>query len=84
MWPGEIRVQVRAHSYLNCHLPGDRAHRFWEIRVPPGAAVAQVCAAAALPRDDVALVTVNGQRAAWEAPVQAGDRVEFFPRVGGG
>lgn len=84
MMDAAIKIKVRAHSYLNCHLAPDRVHRPWETRVAPGSPVVAVCGAAGLPPGDIALVTINGRRAGWETPLREGDRVEFFPRVGGG
>lgn len=37
-----------------------------------------------LPREEVNLTLVNGERADWDAFLQAGDTVTFVPLVGGG
>ncbi len=37
-----------------------------------------------LPRAEIKIVMLNGRRAGLEAEVRDGDRVSFFPAVGGG
>jgi molybdopterin synthase sulfur carrier subunit len=78
-----MRVRVRYFASLR-----DAAARDEETVDAPGGLVALYAALAArhgftLPRERLR-VALNGEFAAWDAPLAAGDEVVFIPPVSGG
>lgn len=79
-------VQVKIHSFLNVYLAEEQVHRLIEVNLEPGQelTVAQLLQQFPIPREEVAIITINKKWVTDDTLVSAGDLVEFFPVVGGG
>lgn len=75
---------------MRVHLGGhlsfyDAEHRSWvEWSGATPVTLAALAAELGVPAGEIALVAVNGRLAALDELARAGDRVEFFPPMGGG
>jgi sulfur carrier protein ThiS len=79
-------IRIKIHSFLNVYLPEEMRHRIVELQPGPGekVTVAELLSRFSLPREEVAMVTVNKKRASRGNAVLPGDLIEFFPVIGGG
>lgn len=74
-----MRVHVRLFATL-------RHNRFKtsDLDVPVGATVLQVAEMLKIPREELALILINGKNAEPEQTLQENDTLSLFPPVGGG
>ena len=77
-------ILVKLSTTLRDYIPNYQSKL--GIEVPfTGALTAQALAESlALPLDEIHVVMINGKHAEMDAIVQDGDRVAYFPAVGGG
>jgi sulfur carrier protein ThiS len=76
-------VRVHLGGHLNWY---DAQHRAW-IELPANGTrrLVDICAALGVPPEEIAVAVVNGQSVELEnATAASGDRVEFYPPIGGG
>jgi molybdopterin synthase sulfur carrier subunit len=74
-------VEVHAFATLKKHLPeGGKA----ELEIEPGATVDDLARRLDIPINEVKIVMRNGRHVELRDTVHDGDRVAFFPAVGGG
>ena len=79
-----MHVQVKLFASLH-RFAGDIAPGApFEVQLPDGATIADLCQSLHLPPDEVKVAFVNGraQDEAWI--LQPGDEVGIFPPIGGG
>lgn len=79
-----ILVHVKLSTTLREAVPGYNPVAGLEILLPPCADIRQLAGQIGLPVHDVKIVMLNGTHASLDAPLANGDRVAFFPAVGGG
>lgn len=80
-----IHVTIRSYTLLPHPPPGFKLGRPFELAVEEGTTLVQLTdEVLAIPRGQVALRAVNGQRASEDRVLQAQDRVDLFPPIGGG
>ncbi len=77
-----MKVKVRLYGHLEWYSPGGR--REHELEVPDGSSVGDVIRALGLPPAEVALVSVNGDRAEEGRRLRDGDELRILPVVSGG
>jgi sulfur carrier protein ThiS len=76
-------MRVHLGGHLNWYEP---QHRSWvELPANGTRSLLDICAAVGVPPEEVAVAVVNGQAVDLEhATAASGDRVEFYPPIGGG
>jgi len=75
-----MTVEVHAFATLKKLLPDGEA----QVEVEPGTTVHDLARSLNLPLDEIRIVMRNNRHVEMEAVVEDGDRVAFFPAVGGG
>ena len=75
-----MRVTVKAFATLYKYLPPDAGNH----EVPDGTTAGALADGLGIPRKDLHLIFVNSVRAEPDQALRDGDRVGFFPAVGGG
>ena len=83
-----MELEIKCFATLASYEPrGDAAAGVKEgmlAGMPENATVAEVMESLGLPVDDVKIIFVNGIHAEPQTALKNGDRVGFFPAVGGG
>ena len=80
-----IPITIRSYPLLPHPPPGFKLARPFELMVEEGTTLAQLIdKVLVIPQGRVALVAVNGQRGSEDYVLQAKDRVDLFPPIGGG
>ena len=78
-------VEVRLFATLSSYLPSpDRARGATALDVPAGATVSDVAVCMGIPAAVARVALVNGEDAAPERQLSAGDVVTLFPPLAGG
>jgi len=77
-------VEVRVFGGLEKKIPGASYGKPMEIDVPDGTSVKELIDMLNIPPGDVFTILVNGVNTPKENALKQGDRVAFFPPVGGG
>lgn len=79
-----MSVHIKLSTTLRDHVPGYNPLEGLSLD-PAGLGTAGDAARKLnLPLDDIKIVMLNGRHASLESPLRDGDRVAFFPPVGGG
>jgi sulfur carrier protein ThiS len=79
-----MQVRVRLLGTLSSHYRGQYRPEGFDIEIPAGATVADLVDATGIPRQRVAIVTVNGLLATADDPVPEQAVVKFMQPVTGG
>ena len=79
-----MAVHIKLSTTLRDHVPGYDAARGLLLEVGQPESVAQIALKLGLPSREITIVMLNGIRVSMESMVSDGDRVAFFPAVGGG
>ncbi len=79
-----MQVRVRLLGTLSSHYSGQYPPAGLDISVPAGATVAELVDATGIPRERVAIVTINGLLAREDTPVPEQAVVKFMQPVTGG
>ncbi|MFZ5649511.1 MAG: MoaD/ThiS family protein [Bacillota bacterium] len=77
-------LEVRVFGGLEKRMPGAIYGKPIEMNVPGGTTVADLLRMLKIPEQDVFTTLVNGIHSNREYTLNPGDRVAFFPPVGGG
>ena len=77
-----MRLEIKLFATLKPYMKNVPEDGFLEM--PDGCDVAAVIEKLTLPDEDVRLIFLNGRHASREHLLSDGDRVGFFPPVGGG
>lgn len=77
-------LEVRLSATLRLLLPGYDSQAGLAPPWRPGLTVAGLLADLGIPAAQVKIVMLNGRSAGLETPLAEGDRLGFFPAVGGG
>jgi sulfur carrier protein ThiS len=79
-----MALQIFLNATLRQYLPGYDPYEGIALEVKPGTTVAQVLATLGVPAGEVALLMVDGRRQEPDFVLQGGERLGFFPPIGGG
>lgn len=79
-----MKIQVMLSTTLRDHVPGYNPLDGMLLERPGPLAAGELAAEIGLPIAEIKIVMVNGRRSAMTTPLADGDRVGFFPAVGGG
>lgn len=79
-----MSIHVKLSTTLRDHVSGYNAHEGLFLE-PEGMLCPRALAEKLhLPLDDIKIIMINGVHASLDSPLADGDRVAFFPAVGGG
>lgn len=76
----EVYLYASLAKYLPQKAPGKSVH----VNAESGSTASDVLAKLGVPEKEVKIAFINGVRKGLDAAVSNGDRVGFFPPVGGG
>lgn len=77
-------LEVRVFGGLEKYIPGASFGQPMEVEVPGGTTSGDLLRLLKIPGEQVFTILVNGSRAGKGDTLKEGDRVAFFPAVGGG
>ncbi len=77
-------VHVRLSTTLRALVPGYSPATGIEMELPEPLSAAALAQKIGLPLDEVKIIMINGRLAERESLVHDGDRIGYFPAVGGG
>ncbi|MCL6611044.1 MAG: MoaD/ThiS family protein [Peptococcaceae bacterium] len=77
-------LEVRVFGGLEKWIPGASFGKPMEVKTARGATVRTLLQELKIPEDQVFTILVNGVHASMGDLLRPGDRVAFFPPVGGG
>lgn len=80
----DMELEVYLYASLTKYLPDRRAGKSVRISVVPGSTAKDVLKQLAVPQKEVKIAFINGVRKNLDARLADGDRIGFFPPVGGG
>ena len=79
-----MKQTVKLSTTLRDHVPGYAPETGLQVEMPEGSTVAQLAQHLGLPLRDIKIVMVNGRQHQVDDPMRDGDRIAYFPAVGGG
>ena len=79
-----IKVEVRLYATLRRYRPELNIGEALPVELPAGATIGQLIEQLGLPEKEIKVVFVNGVVQEFDHVLADGDRVGFFPPVGGG
>jgi sulfur carrier protein ThiS len=77
-------ARIRLGATLRAFVPDYRPAQGLEVELPSPTSAADLAERLGLPLGEIRLVLLNGRRVPPSALVNGGDRVGFFPALGGG
>ncbi len=75
-----MKITVKCFATLAQYAPSEQGH----LEVEAGTTISELIAILGLPVEDVKIIFLNGAHAIADTVLSSGDRVGFFPAVGGG
>ena len=79
-----MHLTVKLSTTLRDHVPGYNPEAGLHVAMPEGSSVEQLARHLNLPLQDIKIVMVNGRQRMVGDLLRDGDRVAYFPAVGGG
>ncbi len=79
-----MSVLVKLSTSLRARVPGYDPFSGLHLDLPEGGTAGDLAETLELPASEIKVIMVNGLHADPETSVRDGDRVAFFPAVGGG
>ena len=79
-----MKLTVKLSTTLRDHVPDYVPETGLQVEMPQGSTVAQLAQHLGLPLQDIKIVMINGRQRKAGDLLRDGDRVAFFPAVGGG
>lgn len=79
-----MKLTVKLSTTLRDCVPDYTPETGLQVVMPEGGTVAQLAQQLGLPLQDIKIVMVNGRQHKVNDPLRDGDRVAYFPAVGGG
>jgi sulfur carrier protein ThiS len=79
-----MTVHARLSTTLRTHVPNYDSAKGLEIEISQSLTALDLAQQLTLPPEDIKIVMLNGRRVSLETLIEDGDRVGFFPAVGGG
>ena len=79
-----MSILVKLSTTLRDYVPGYDPEAGITLDAPEDATAADVARMVGLPLEEIKIVMINGRQQDLSCPLQDGDRVAYFPAVGGG
>ena len=79
-----MRLHIKLSTTLRACVPDYDPVRGLAVELAEGGTARDLALHLGLPLDDIKIVMINGRHASLDTPLHDGDRVAFFPAVGGG
>ena len=79
-----MSILVKLSTTLRDYVPGYDPEAGITLDAPEDATAADVARMVGLPLEEIKIVMVNGRHSEADDAMRDGDRVAFFPAVGGG
>ena len=79
-----MKLTVKLSTTLRDHVSDYVPETGLQVEMPQGSTVAQLARHLGLPLQDIKIVMVNGRQHKVNDPMRDGDRIAYFPAVGGG
>ena len=79
-----MKLTVKLSTTLRDHVPDYVPETGLQVEMPQGSTVAQLAQHLGLPLQDIKIVMINGRQRKAGDLLRDGDRIAFFPAVGGG
>ena len=79
-----MKLTVKLSTTLRDHVPDYVPETGLQVEMPEGSTVAQLAQHLGLPPQDIKIVMVNGRQQKVSDLMRDGDRIAYFPAVGGG
>ena len=79
-----MKLTVKLSTTLRDHVPDYVPETGLLVEMPEGSTVAQLAQHLGLPPQDIKIVMVNGRQQKVSDLMRDGDRIAYFPAVGGG
>lgn len=80
-----MNLLVKLSTTLRDHVPDYRPTPGLELTdVPEGCTAAELAERLSIPVGEIKIVMINGRQSALDQVLRDGDRVAYFPPVGGG
>ncbi|MFO7932277.1 MAG: MoaD/ThiS family protein [Thermodesulfobacteriota bacterium] len=79
-----MELEVYLYASLAKYLPHNKADKRVMVSAPEGSTARDILEQLNVPEKEVKIAFVNGVRKGLDARVADGDRIGFFPPVGGG
>lgn len=79
-----MKLTVKLSTTLRDFVPDYVPETGLQVEMPEGSTVAQLAQHLGLPPQDIKIVMVNGRQQKVSDLMRDGDRIAYFPAVGGG
>ncbi len=79
-----MHLTVKLSTTLRDHVPGYNPEAGLHVDMPQGSTVEQLARHLGLPLQDIKIVMINGRQRKAGDLLRDGDRIAYFPAVGGG
>ena len=79
-----MKLTVKLSTTLRDYVPDYVSETGLQVEMPEGSTVAQLAQHLGLPPQDIKIVMVNGRQQKVSDLMRDGDRIAYFPAVGGG
>lgn len=79
-----MKLTVKLSTTLRDYVPGYVPEAGLQVKMPEGSSVAQLAQKVGLPLQEIKIIMVNGRQQTLDELLRDGDRVAYFPAVGGG
>ncbi|WP_411329686.1 MoaD/ThiS family protein [Desulfovibrio desulfuricans] len=79
-----MKLTVKLSTTLRDYVPDYVPETGLQVEMPEGSTVAQLAQHLGLPPQDIKIVMVNGRQQQVDDLMRDGDRIAYFPAVGGG
>ena len=79
-----MKLTVKLSTTLRDYVPDYVPETGLQVEMPEGSTVAQLAQHLGLPPQDIKIVLVNGRPQQVDDLMRDGDRIAYFPAVGGG
>lgn len=79
-----MELEVYLYASLTKYLPHGQAGKSVRVSAAAGSKAKDILTQLAVPEKEVKIAFINGVRKTLDAGVEDGDRIGFFPPVGGG
>ncbi|MCH5146094.1 MoaD/ThiS family protein [Desulfovibrio sp. UIB00] len=79
-----MKLTVKLSTTLRDYVPDYVPETGLQVEMPEGSTVAQLAQHLGLPPQDIKIVMVNGLQQKVSDLMRDGDRIAYFPAVGGG
>lgn len=79
-----MHLTVKLSTTLRDYVPGYNPEEGLRVDMPEGSTAERLACRLGLPLQDIKIVMINGRQRKANDLLRDGDRVAFFPAVGGG